>query len=334
ALSSSGMSSEIRLQTLILVLTLAWHRASCASVSEHLSAGSDEDANELARTRRAACSEGDCKNGGICWPGAVTSSTPPCLCPEAYSGTDCTVRKDFCSSTSGGGATRASPCQNGGTCSNTDTSPWYHCSCVPGYTGTNCEINIDDCASKPCANGLCSDLVNDYSCSCFTGWEGRNCNINHNDCPTGACLNGGRCIDGNGTFTCDCTDTGFAGDRCQINIDDCASKPCANGLCTDLVKNYSCSCFTGWEGRNCSVDTDYCLSGPCQNGGVCSDGNSTFTCDCSRVDFQDDTCSSKIDDCASSPCQHGGRCIDGVRSFTCDCSATDFNGPNCQSRID
>ncbi|PAA90330.1 hypothetical protein BOX15_Mlig025742g2 [Macrostomum lignano] len=393
---------------IILMLNLA-SLVSSKSVSKDLqSAEFDEDANELARTRRAACSEGDCKNGGICWPGAVTSSTPPCLCPDAYTGTYCTDRINFCAISSDGGATVSNPCQNGGTCSNSDASPWYHCSCVPGYTGTDCEINIDDCASKPCANGLCSDLVNDYSCSCFTGWEGRNCNINHNDCPTGACLNGGRCIDGNGTFTCDCTDTGFAGDkcqsniddcaskpcinglctdllknyscscftgwegrncsfnhndcptgaclnggrcidgngtftcdctvtgfagdRCQNNIDDCASKPCANGLCTDLVKNYSCSCFTGWEGRSCSVDTDYCLSGPCQNGGVCSDGNSTFTCDCSRVDFQGATCSSRIDDCASSPCQHGGRCTDGVRSFTCDC-LPGYEGPTCSVDI-
>uniref|UniRef100_A0A1I8I8R4 Cubilin n=1 Tax=Macrostomum lignano TaxID=282301 RepID=A0A1I8I8R4_9PLAT len=125
-----------------------------------------------------------------------------------------------------------------------------------------------------------------------------------------------------------------AGTDCEINIDDCASKPCANGLCSDLVNDYSCSCFTGWEGRNCSVDTDYCLSGPCQNGGVCSDGNSTFSCDCSRVDFQGATCSSKIDDCASSPCQHGGRCTDGVRSFTCDCTDTGFTGDRCQNNID
>ncbi|PAA90322.1 hypothetical protein BOX15_Mlig031842g2 [Macrostomum lignano] len=328
------MSSNIRLPILILFLTLATHRVSCVSVSEDLTAGSDEDAGELARARRAACSEGDCENGGICWPGAVTASTPPCLCTAGYTGEHCKSRINFCATTSDGTKNSKNPCLNGATCSNTDASPWYHCSCAPGYTGTNCEINIDDCASKPCANGLCSDLVNDYSCSCFTGWEGRNCNINHNDCPTGVCLNGGRCIDGNGTFTCDCTDTGFAGDRCQNNIDDCASKPCANGLCTDLVKDYSCSCFTGWEGRSCSVDTDYCLSGPCQNGGVCSDGNSTFSCDCSRVDFQGATCSSKIDDCASSPCQHGGRCTDGVRSFTCDCTDTGFAGDRCQNNID
>ncbi|PAA90327.1 hypothetical protein BOX15_Mlig019047g1, partial [Macrostomum lignano] len=218
--STKIMLSWCSLQHLVLLIFVL-QAAVTASVShDRRPDDTDEEANALVRTRRAACSEGDCKNGGICWPGPVTSSTPPCLCPEAYTGSYCTVRINFCASTPGG-STATGPCQNGGTCSNTTASPWYHCSCVPGYTGTNCEINIDDCASKPCANGLCSDLVNDYSCSCFTGWEGRNCNINHNDCPTGACLNGGRCIDGNGTFTCDCTDTGFAGDRCQSNIDDC-----------------------------------------------------------------------------------------------------------------
>uniref|UniRef100_A0A1I8G1R2 Delta-like protein n=1 Tax=Macrostomum lignano TaxID=282301 RepID=A0A1I8G1R2_9PLAT len=226
----------------------------------------DKDANTLVRTRRAACSEGDCKNGGFF------------------------------------------------------------------NTGTNCEINIDDCASKPCANGLCSDLATDYNCSCFTGWEGRNCSINHNDCPTDACLNGGRCIDGNGTFTCACTDTGFTGDRCQNNIDDCASKPCTNGLCTDLVKNYSCSCFTGWEGRSCSVDTDYCLSGPCQNGGICSDGNSTFTCDCSATDFNGPNCQSRIDGCASNPCSHNATCTDGLRDFSCSCFSG-YSGKTCSDDI-
>uniref|UniRef100_A0A1I8G3U3 Neurogenic locus Notch protein n=1 Tax=Macrostomum lignano TaxID=282301 RepID=A0A1I8G3U3_9PLAT len=288
-----------------------------------------DSAESLTRSRRAACSEGDCKNGGICWPGPVTSSTPPCLCPEAYTGSYCTGRINFCALSYGSNSS-SSPCQNGGTCSSTYGRPWYHCSCVPGYTngtqasqdgihteipklksliifsflsilqsaaGTDCEINIDDCASKPCANGLCSDLVNDYSCSCFTGWEGRNCNINHNDCPTGACLNGGRCIDGNGTFTCDCSHVDFQGAICSYKIDDC-------------------------------------VSSPCQHGGRCTDGVRNYTCDCSRVDFQGDTCSSKIDDCVSSPCQHGGRCIDGVRNYTCNCSATDFYGSNCQSRID
>uniref|UniRef100_A0A1I8G0V6 Delta-like protein n=1 Tax=Macrostomum lignano TaxID=282301 RepID=A0A1I8G0V6_9PLAT len=287
-----------------------------------------KSAKPVPQEVRAACSKGDCKNGGICWPGAVTSSTPPCLCTEAYTGTYCTVRINFCATTSDGSTSSSNPCQNGGTCSNTDASPWYHCSCVSGYTGTDCEIDIDDCASNPCASGLCSDLVNDYSCSCFTGWEGRNCSINHNDCSVSACLNGGRCIDGNGTFTCDCTDTGFAGHRCQNNIDDCASKPCPNGLCTDLVKNYSCSCFTGWEGRNCSVDTDYCLSGPCQNGGVCSDGNSTFTCDCSATDFYGPNCQSCIDDCASNPCSHNATCTDELRDFSCSCFSG-YSGKNC-----
>uniref|UniRef100_A0A1I8JA97 Cubilin n=1 Tax=Macrostomum lignano TaxID=282301 RepID=A0A1I8JA97_9PLAT len=108
---------------------------SVPSVIDCLQPRSDEDANELARTRRAACSEGDCKNGGTCWPGPVTSSTPPCLCTEAYTGTYCTVRINFCATTSDGSTSSSNPCQNGGTCSNTDASPWYHCSCVYGYTG-------------------------------------------------------------------------------------------------------------------------------------------------------------------------------------------------------
>uniref|UniRef100_A0A1I8FW73 Secreted protein n=1 Tax=Macrostomum lignano TaxID=282301 RepID=A0A1I8FW73_9PLAT len=47
-------------------------RSPCATPQHQLpvvTRGSDEDGNELERARRAACSEGDCKNGGICWPG-------------------------------------------------------------------------------------------------------------------------------------------------------------------------------------------------------------------------------------------------------------------------
>ncbi len=31
-------------------------------------------------------------------------------------------------------------CQNGGTCSNINTSPYFNCSCSFGYTGDNCQI--------------------------------------------------------------------------------------------------------------------------------------------------------------------------------------------------
>ena len=43
------------------------------------------------------------------------------------------------------------------------------------------------------------------------------------------------------------------------------------GRCTDLLNNYSCSCYLGFEGRNCDVDIDYCESSPCVNGRILSD---------------------------------------------------------------
>uniref|UniRef100_A0A1I8FHK3 EGF-like domain-containing protein n=1 Tax=Macrostomum lignano TaxID=282301 RepID=A0A1I8FHK3_9PLAT len=61
-----------------------------------------------------------------------TNTSPPCVCLEPYSGSYCTVRIKYCS-------TEPSKCQNGGTCSSKDSSPWYSCSCAPGFTGQNCE---------------------------------------------------------------------------------------------------------------------------------------------------------------------------------------------------
>uniref|UniRef100_A0A1I8G109 Delta-like protein n=2 Tax=Macrostomum lignano TaxID=282301 RepID=A0A1I8G109_9PLAT len=380
---SEDQSLEQLLLTLeiILMLNLA-SLVSSKSVSKDLqSAEFDKDANTLVRTRRAACSEGDCKNGGICWPGPVTSDTP-CLCLEPYTGPYCTTHLiNYCSSTSDSSTNSSSPCQNGGTCSNTDTSPWYHCSCAPGYTerarkldffvsfdissffntGTNCEINIDDCASKPCANGLCSDLATDYNCSCFTGWEGRNCSINHNDCPTDACLNGGRCIDGNGTFTCDCSATDFNGPNCQSRIDGCASNPCShNATCTDGLRDFSCSCFSGYSGKTCSDDIPDCSPNPCQFGGACLErsnqalyGNPTmpapfngsfsyalaagFVCLC-KNGTNGDTCEINPNDCLDpttnrSVCAHASSCTDGLASFTCHC-LPGYEGLTCSREID
>ncbi len=45
------------------------------------------------------------------------------------------------------------PCQNNGTCNNTNTTlSGYICSCPSGFNGTNCEINIHPCQSNTCWN--------------------------------------------------------------------------------------------------------------------------------------------------------------------------------------
>ena len=100
----------------------------------------------------------------------------------------------------------SSPCQNGFTCSNTQTGPsYYDCNCgVNGYSGQNCEtctyftqpifvlfkINKSwtnltkkfkaPCDSDPCQNGgTCFNYNNAtspyYRCDCVNGYTGQNC---------------------------------------------------------------------------------------------------------------------------------------------------------------
>ena len=37
--------------------------------------------------------------------------------------------------------------------------------------------DIDECHPKPCVNGTCLDLINDFSCNCTPGFTGKRCDI-------------------------------------------------------------------------------------------------------------------------------------------------------------
>ncbi|AKU99152.1 hypothetical protein AKJ09_05816 [Labilithrix luteola] len=78
------------------------------------------------------------------------------------------------------------PCQNGGTC--TDTESGHTCKCPAGYGGANCETNVDECAANPCKNGgTCTDGVNSYTCQCAATYEGAQCTscvAGRGDCNT------------------------------------------------------------------------------------------------------------------------------------------------------
>ncbi|XP_062590485.1 IgGFc-binding protein-like isoform X2 [Saccostrea cucullata] len=66
------------------------------------------------------------------------------------------------------------PCQNGGTCTNTDTS--YTCTCNEGWSGQDCSIKIPACQSMPCQNGgTCTNTDTSYTCTCNEGWSGQDC---------------------------------------------------------------------------------------------------------------------------------------------------------------
>uniref|UniRef100_A0A1I8FXI3 Delta-like protein n=2 Tax=Macrostomum lignano TaxID=282301 RepID=A0A1I8FXI3_9PLAT len=315
----------------------------------------------LSRQRRAVCNP-DCKNGGVC---VTVNGKDMCLCSLPYTGQTCTVIIDYCTTAQPeiGIDPKVAPVCLNGTCLGTVlTEPYFNCSCLPGFNGTRCENNIDDCATNPCINGLCKDLINNYTCSCYQGWQGRHCSANINDCFAGACLNGGQCIDGNSSYTCNCSDTGFRGANCSENIDDCASpsNPCSNGgVCIDGVKNYTCQCLAGYSGRNCTVDEPDCSPNPCHYNGTCLErsnqalyGNASlpypfdgvfnysaaagFVCLCPNGSSGND-CSINPNDCLDpatnrSLCAHASSCTDGLASFTCHC-LPGYEGPTCSIDI-
>lgn len=262
----------------------------------------------------------------------------------------------------------SAPCENGATCTNTETG--YSCECPPGFTGANCELEIDSCAAEPCVNGFCTDEVDGYACACAAGFTGDNCEVEIDECAAAPCVNGGICVDALAGYECHCL-VGYTGPRCETVIDNCASQPCVNGgACTNEVADYTCSCPPGYDGRNCEFDVDDCAGSPCLNGGTCIDGANSFICACppdwggAHCDVNLNSCAQQpclnggtcanvpgtyqctcapgyagtnceidIDDCSPNPCEHQGVCVDGVLGYTCECSG-DYSGRNCETPTD
>ncbi|KAM6973062.1 protein delta homolog 1 [Aplochiton taeniatus] len=135
-----------------------------------------------------------------------------CVCPHGYTGENCNFIKGPC-------LTDGSPCQNGGVCTDHNSSAAYSsCVCSPGFTGDFCENRVSSCGSNPCLNGgNCTNLGPTFTCTCRPGFLGLTCNdtATLSLCASRPCANGGTCVDRpDGTFRCVCS-KGFAGPTCS-----------------------------------------------------------------------------------------------------------------------
>ena len=96
----------------------------------------------------------------------------------------------------------------------------------------------DPCLNNPCQNGgTCTQTEQDFTCVCSPGWQGRLCIEEGDPCSPNPCQNGGECSGSTGSdFTCTCQ-PGFSGPECQVDIDECDTdpSPCVHGTCMDKV---------------------------------------------------------------------------------------------------
>ena len=140
------------------------------------------------------------------------------------------------------------------------------------------------------------------------------------------CLNGATCVDGQTSYTCNCT-TGWSGPNCDTDIDECAGgTPPGIGACavanswkceesnddsSIALGDYWCDCTTGWSGPNCDTDIDECAGGIPTGIGACvvtntnscedssDDGTivkGAFRCNC-KDGYDGQTCADDINEC-------------------------------------
>ena len=192
------------------------------------------------------------------------------------------------------------------------------------------------CAISPCQNGgTCTETSPSIpSCTCYAGYEQPHC-ADRDECEVQDVCNNGECINTPGSFHCQCHQ-GYEGSHCKNVEDVCSTSPCRNnGTCQAINDGqYMCSCYSGFDPHNRCGDKDECQrAGVCHNNGTCVNTVGSFTCTCKQGYFGDH-CESDVDECRGSPCDHGTcinhpgyfrcRCNNGYSGLYCDAIATPF----------
>eukprot|EP01051_Picozoa_sp_SAG22_P013993 SAG22_NODE_1636_length_3923_cov_3.294195_3_plen_997_part_00 len=283
-------------------------------------------------TKRDPCADSHpCQHGATC---DVVDSGFTCACTIGYEGDECADDKDECNST---------PCQNGGVCSESGTTPVpappvpfgeYRCACG-SFHGDNCEVKADPCAANPCEHGgTCTAQDGGFSCTCNAAATGATCGVDADPCTSGPCQNNGTCqhTPFTAAYTCDCSTATFPGDGSRyngplcdqttathpFNTDPCASSPCVHGACNPDDHNsstFACTCTDAYSGPKCEIEkvTDPCASTPCAHGAGdnqgCTTAGTAYTCTC-VLGYAGDNCDSDINECESAPCKHGSTCLE------------------------
>lgn len=213
-----------------------------------------------------------CRNGGTCFWTNTTDYR--CYCPPNFTGKDCLINFDHCSS---------QPCFNNGTC--LAQQHVFICQC-PTYTrGTYCQQLIDPCEKNPCLNhGQCLRDKEKYRCNCSTSYTGEHCQIYRTPCLSQPCQNHGKCFDRNETFECQCA-FNYQGQFCEQSIDLCRTtfntSLCLNGgTCQITNQTVQCICLPGFTGLFCEMNINECYTKPCSPHGECVDLNNGYQCQC------------------------------------------------------
>ncbi|XP_028924279.1 sushi, nidogen and EGF-like domain-containing protein 1 isoform X2 [Ornithorhynchus anatinus] len=313
-------------------------------------------------TDPSSCEERSCRNRQAC--NYIRPGRYVCTCSPGYYGNNCQYGGPRIPS-----ACLSNPCQNEGTCLETDQG--YICECPSGYTGSDCTDKLaEDCECRnggkcldgnfticqcppgyfgllcefevtatPCNmntqcpdGGYCMEYGGSYLCVCHTDYS-----TNHSlpsPCDSDPCLNGGSCDAQDDSYTCECP-RGFHGKHCEkVRPRLCSSGPCRNGgTCKESDGEYYCSCPYRFTGRHCEIGKpDPCASSPCQNGGTCFHYIGKYKCDC-PPGYSGRHCEIPPSPCFLSPCENGATCDDRGTDYICHCPIG-FTGRRCQSEVD
>ncbi|XP_060564064.1 fibropellin-1-like isoform X4 [Ruditapes philippinarum] len=122
--------------------------------------------------------------------------------------------------------------------------------------------------------------------------------------------------------------------KCE-DTDQCQSNPCLNnGTCVDGDRSYTCNCTERWSGINCDIDLEYdiCQEQPCDNNSTCINSPAGYKCMCTEG-YNGDNCAKDIDECLSQPCENNGACVNEINGFVCYCDQG-YEGYRCQNESD